>query len=422
MGTILLNGDKPVLRFNLDFGEYQILNRDLLPFTLRNKIEEPIQLNEMSSKADIQKAVVTSVRNLDYIQSFFASRVLPLTRENAKKIYSLFFFEQAQDDHSKALIAITCRAVSLQDNFWVKDENDPVEWKDVNLRHQHLSETVAQVALHGSSLTLQGKEHTPELNGQGAYPKAWKREEDGLYLYKLGSHGTEDAARIEVAVSNILDKTNVPHVRYLEAESQGIYACKCKCLTDDDHSILPGMDFRTFCTTEGKSPELEILKIDSDMIYKMWIVDYLISNRDRHGMNWGLYYDANTMQIQKCHPLFDHNNAFDVELMKDKEARYLYDPNYSMIEAAKYAMKKVDFAFSEPVKRSDFLTIEQFESFCDRAGDLGLKVQERTVSATKEGKTSSFTKAVKRAVSMAKGKEKDSEKAEGTNVKGKDNR
>lgn len=39
---------------------------------------------------------------------------------------------------------------------------------------------------------------------------------------------------------------------------------------------------------------------------EMWIVDFLISNRDRHGQNWGFYYDTETMEILGCRPLFDH--------------------------------------------------------------------------------------------------------------------
>ena len=61
-------------------------------------------------------------KNNQAITNYFASRLLPLTRENAKKIYALFGIEQAQDDYSRALASITCRSVSLQDNYWVKDE------------------------------------------------------------------------------------------------------------------------------------------------------------------------------------------------------------------------------------------------------------------------------------------------------------
>ena len=248
----------------------------------------------------------------------------------------------------------------------------PVRWNDVNLRTNSLSETVAQVSLHGSSLTLRGIEHTPELNGQGAYAKAWKREPSGLFLYKLGSNEQDLESKIEVMVSKILDKCNVPHVHYYDAESQGRYACKCKCMTNENNAILSGMDFRSYCNVNGLNTNKEIMAIDSDNTYKMWVVDYLISNRDRHGMNWGFYYDPETLKIKGCHPLFDYNNSFDKELMKDKNAPYLYDKQMTMKEAAQYAIKKVDIHFFDAIEKKDFINPEYYESFIERAADLSL--------------------------------------------------
>lgn len=60
-----------------------------------------------------------------------------------------------------------------------------------------------------------------------------------------------------------------------------------------------------------------VLSIDAESIYQMCIVDYLISNSDRHGKNWGFYVNNDTGKIVSCHPLFDHNNAFDEEQMAD---------------------------------------------------------------------------------------------------------
>lgn len=77
-----------------------------------------------------------------------------------------------------------------------------------------LNKVVAQVALHGKSLTLQGSMVTPELTTNGACAKAWRRHPNGkLWLYKLGANGNTES-RIEVMCSNLLDKMNVEHVHY----------------------------------------------------------------------------------------------------------------------------------------------------------------------------------------------------------------
>ena len=373
----LMMKNKLVMEINLDEAMYNVVDENLLPFTMQEKIPRIPDFSEVHSKYDDTQRQIAIRKNYNALLSFLSSRVLPITRENAKKVYSLFGFEQLQDDLSKARIAIVCRALSLQDNYWMKISTDSAKWEDVCLRNVSLSEAVAQVSLHGSSLTLTNKKEealrTPELTGQGAYAKAWVREPDGLYLYKKGANGNAEA-RIEVMVSNLLDNCNVNHLKYEAGESNGEYVCKCKCMTDDTISILPGMDFDTWCNVRGVDSRVEALKIDPEAIYKMWIVDYLISNRDRHGLNWGFFYNCDTHEILGCHPLYDHNNSFDIPLMQNKDAEYLYDNTMTMKQAAMKAMENVDFHFYREFTREDFITERQYLSFMDRANDLGIKV------------------------------------------------
>lgn len=377
---LLMHKDTPVIEINVDEAQYNVLTPQLLPYQLKGKIHRVADYSEIHSRYEDTQRQIAIQKNSWAVISYAGSRVLPITRDNAKKIYGLFGYEQRQDEYAKARIAFVCKAVSLQDDYWFKTANDSVKWKDVNIRHNSLSEIVAQVSLAGSSLTLQGEVCTPELNGQGAYAKAWKREEDGLYLHKTGAKvegiNRDYESQIEVTISNLLDKCNVEHVKYEMSELYGVSTCKCKCITDDHTSILPGMDFVSYCNVNGMDADKEIMKIDSDNIYKMWIVDYLTSNRDRHGMNWGFFYDTDTMQITKCHPLFDHNNAFDKALMQDKDAVYLYDRSMTMRQAAETAMKNVDFHFTQEITREDFMDDAQFESFTTRAKELGITIQK----------------------------------------------
>ena len=215
---LLMHQNTPVVAINIDEAQYDILRDDLLPYQLKGKFRRMLDFAEIHSKYDLTQNNIAMQKNYEAITNYAASRVLPITRDNAKKIYALFGYEQRQDQYSKAKIAFLCKAVSLQDDYWFKTENDSVQWENVNIRHNSLSEIVAQVSLAGSSLTLQGEVCTPELNGQGAYAKAWKREPDGLYLHKTGAKldgiNRNYESQIEVTVSHLLDKCNVPHVKY----------------------------------------------------------------------------------------------------------------------------------------------------------------------------------------------------------------
>jgi len=116
----------------------------------------------------------------------------------------------------------------------------------------------------------------------------------------------------------------------------------------------------------------EMLKLDAQSVYKMWIVDYLISNGDRHGENWGFFYNPHSMKIQGFHPLIDHNKAFDKRIMENPDALSRFG-KMTMRQAAELAIDKVDLHFTAQITREDFLTEEQFASFFERSRELRIK-------------------------------------------------
>lgn len=373
---MLMSKDVPVMRINFDEGRFDILNDTLVPHVLKLKLK-PVPTELPKTKYEETQKRIVERTNQFAIISWLADRVLLLSRKNAKWIYNVLNIEQLTDDISKAKVALMCRAVSLLDCYWVKLENDVACWDTINLRTNPLNEIIAQIALHGKSLTFQGSLTTPELTTNGSYAKAWRRHEDkSLWLYKLGDNDNTES-RIEVMCSNLLDKMNVRHVFYEAGEDDGKYVCMCPCMSTERVGILSGLEYSTCCNLRGENPSSAILKLDAESMYKMWIVDYLISNRDRHGQNWGVFYDLKTLRLLCCHPLFDHNNAFDLEYMKDDNAHYQFE-NMTIKEAAMHAIQQVDFHFTEGITRDDFLTDRQYESFMRRAKQLSIIMKPPT--------------------------------------------
>lgn len=371
---LLMSKDNVVMRINLTEGIYDVLNETLLPYTMKGKIKDVPDFSEIKTRYDDIRRQVILHENYDSVLSWLSNRVLLLSRANAKWLYNAIKVEQLETDKEKSKIALMCRAVSINDSYWTKLDGETLCWNDVNIRTNPLNEIIAQIALHGKSLTIQGSLCSPEFTTNGAYAKAWKRHDDGeLWLYKKGAKDATES-RIEVMVSKILDKTNVLHCHYEAGTDNGEYVCMCPVMSTEDVGILSGMDFISYCNVNGINPDIAMKELDADMMYKMWIVDYLISNRDRHGQNWGVYYDLRTMDILGMHPLFDHNNAFDIEWMQNKDMEYQFN-NMTIQEAALYAMKRTDFYFTEEITHEDFITDRQYKSFMERANELGIEVK-----------------------------------------------
>ena len=378
---VLMCANEEVLSINMTTGDLTILNNILLPLRLQHCLKPVKSYWEISSKYEDTQNKIAIKNNTEAIMSWLANRTLSLSRANAKKIYQAYRLEQLNDEISRAKLSIDCRALSVLDNYWVKLSNDNItKWDNINIRHNPLNQAVAQIALHGTSLSLRGSLQSPEFTTNGAYAKAWYRGEDGsLWLYKLND--VNSTAKIEVMVSNILDCMNVTHCHYEAREDMGDYVCACPLMTDDNISIADGLTFNGYCNRLGINPIDELIRLDADGFYKMLVVDYLIANPDRHGQNWGVYYDPNTVEVLRLHSLFDHNNAFDNGVMDDENyLSHFYGK--SLKENALMASKKVNVYFTKPITRDMFLTTKQYETFMKRTKQLGININVNPLLAT----------------------------------------
>lgn len=364
---VVMCGDIEVFNINMDEGDIILVNEFLLPFRLKGAFK--FHKSTGNPEKDYKYIYKYSFDNKQAIINWLSSRTLLLSRTNAKKLYQAFRLEQLQDEVSRAKLAMSCRALSILDNYWVKLDNESTTWDMVNLRHNSLNQAVTQVALHGISLSLQGSLVSPEFTTNGAYAKAWRRDEDGsLWLYKLND--MQSTAKIEVMVSDILDCTNVNHCHYEAREDMGKYVCACPAMTSDEISIADGLTFIGYCSRNGINPDEYLTEHDKDNYYNMFVVDYLIANPDRHGQNWGIAYDSETMEIHGLHPLFDHNNAFDNDVMDNEE----YESHFLGKTLKQNAMMSIiegcSFEFNKPVSRDMFLTNKQYECFMHRVRQL----------------------------------------------------
>lgn len=157
VNMLLMMKDRKVMSINRDLGEYDILDESILPFTLRGKIREVPKFDHIRNDQELSEVIRVCNYNHYNFMDWLASRVVPITRENAKKLYGIFGFEQLQSVPYKARIALSFRALSLQDNYWVKLENDRTTWDELNLRNASLNEDIAEVALRGCYKYLDDK-------------------------------------------------------------------------------------------------------------------------------------------------------------------------------------------------------------------------------------------------------------------------
>lgn len=280
--TYLYLRNKPVLE--IENYVCRILDFDLLPVSVRY---EGIEFD-------------------DVMHGWTESRSLSIGRTNAKKILTGFGISQSNPYLTAKLFHFT----SLIDCYWMKEEGDQAVWEDVSLFSNPLEKSVSSTALLGvpgyfkdrlqnGMASVKPQIHTPELTAQGMSAKAWIREEDGIYLYKVGKK--------ELAACCILDALGICHVSYEEVPEQKLKALadekyqnkikdagekvvKSKILTSEKRSIVSWEAFQMYCAYREEDEFSYVKSKYPQAYYSMQIADYILGNEDRHGANWGFLW------------------------------------------------------------------------------------------------------------------------------------
>ena len=301
-------------RINMKTGEVYRIDNSIFPCNLYFEGDNTID------------ARVNNITNMNH---WLASRVLSLDRENAKAILNSCNMRQAITDKDRAVVAMQYRALSLQDSYWVEDDDEELAWDDINLFDNSLSNAVVDISLLGRSLTVTNSLLiAPDCSTAGVFAKAWVRNEDTFWLYKGDK---DDSVRREVEASEIFRLLGLNVVEYRYGEWKGHKVSMCKLFTTKDIGYV---------TAEEYAMNNELPKRGKEY-YTMILADYLVGNSDRHWGNWGYLTKANS--IIGFAPIFDFNHAFEASEENICKPEQIYGDTVSEIEAASRALEFIEY-------------------------------------------------------------------------------
>lgn len=311
----------------------------------------------------------TCVNNLNNFYYWCASRILTLDRKYAKEILNSIGAIQAYTDRDRADIALSYRAVSLMDVYWVKAKNDKKTFKEVSLYNHSLSNAFVDVSLRGRGLTVENNElvttqdQAGDIGTPGVAPKAWIRENGKFYLLKDGEERDVDA---EILASKIIDCFNIDHVVYEESEFDGTRVSKCEIITNEEKSIVASEFIEIYCLNHDKDKIDYILQKDKYSYYMMNVIDYLIGNVDRHWGNWGFIVNNKNNKPEKLYPLMDFNKSFMAYENIEGAVCQTTESRISQKDAAIDAVKKAGLNQLREVDRAWFKDKKVEEMFFKR--------------------------------------------------------
>lgn len=293
---------------------------ELLRFTLADYGLEGIKAELVSVKYENEKLFPYGLQLTgEGILSWLKSRVVPKNRRFVEEILATFGLN-AND--TKGIIDV-CKGLSLNDSYWVVEDDFRGRFSDYNLYENRFSEILSLVAYTGVEQSRGKFTTSPELTTGGALPKAWRYiDGEGIFLFKGGNNiltygGNEPYS--EYYASQIAEQMGLNAVHYELENWKGILASKCKLFNSIDVSYVPVWRVIPDITIKKAIDFYDNLGAEfGEQIRSMLTFDALIYNEDRHFGNFGLLRDNKTGEFIAPAPMFDHGHALFSQAAPDK--------------------------------------------------------------------------------------------------------
>ena len=298
----------------------KLYDTELVRFTLADYGLEGLKAELISVNKENEKLLPYGLELTgEGILNWLKSRVVPKNRRFVEEILATFGLN-AND--TKGIIDV-CKGLSLNDSYWVVDEDFRGRFADYNLYENRFSEILSLVAYTGAQQSRGRFTTSPELTTGGALPKAWRFiEGDGIYLYKGGNDiltygGNEPYS--EYYASQIAEQMGLNAVHYDLENWKGILASKCKLFNSIDVSYVPIWRVIPDITLKKAIDYYDSLGADfGEQIRSMLAFDALIYNEDRHFGNFGLLRDNRTGEFVAPAPMFDHGHSLFSQAAPEK--------------------------------------------------------------------------------------------------------
>lgn len=253
------------------------------------------------------------------LESWLRDRAIPKYRDNLHKYTKKNTFQ----------FLITNNSLSLTDCYWTRLTGNKLSWNQIKLFKSNKIESLGTVL---NNLSIYGSYGTVNAALGGQLEKFWyytKTDKDAKVtkLYKRVAPENNMLAIREVIASKIYERLGYRNFcKYSYArDSKGlVVGCKCNAFTFENLELITAYDLlEEYGRTQSDTIYDDIVGLAGNygankaavrtQLDIQTLVDYLITNRDRHQNNIGFLRNSDTLEIVSIAPIFDSGSCAALE-------------------------------------------------------------------------------------------------------------
>ncbi len=313
MKCLIMNKNIPVMRieYNTDLNIiekiYDVVNIEYAPLTIANVNNSP--------------GTNPGTNLLKQTNEWFKGRGIPSWRKDLEKLLEKLNISSSEELLNKAY------ALSLSDQYWLKEENSNVEWRDINFFTNDFEyEAYLEASLDSSSTLKLNNEailRSPNNTTDGMLQKGWIIENGKRVLVKGTYTQSKEEPFNEWLASNISKRLGFDYCEYkVEWMDKTGLVSKCDNFINECEEIISAYDVVRYGKKSNHLNDyefyLQILEKHNvpnarKNVADMFVVDYLMMNTDRHMKNFGIIRNVETLEWVRTTPIFDTGQSMECD-------------------------------------------------------------------------------------------------------------
>lgn len=302
--------------------EYYLMNKctKIAKILFNNDTNTVIEiLDELCPEYAPLECLKENKLNADCITAWFKGRGIPSWRDGLYDLLDNLGIENKDTLLNKAF------GLSLTDQYWMNPVDKPMDWNDINFftndfnSHEFVEACFENKVFKKGAVDL----FTPNNTSDGMLKKAWIVDENKKRCLLKGSFKQMDLEPFcEVLASKVAESLQVNHVDYTIDVISSKPLSKCECFITQNTELLSafsilrnqGIDLKKENAIDVYNKYVSILEEHGisdvkEKLAKMYVLDYLIVNKDRHLGNFGVIRDVETLDWIDISPVFDSGQA-----------------------------------------------------------------------------------------------------------------
>lgn len=371
MKCILMNKNTPILlleyntKYNTIEKIYDIYNIEYAPLSVYN------------ANKNISKNLVAEVNK------WFRNRGIPSWRKNIEKLLENLNVSTTEELLNKAY------ALSLSDQYWIKEQDSQIEWKDINFFENDFKyKAYLDISLSNSSdkRLNQAELKSPNNTTDGMLQKGWIIENGKRVLVKGIYQPSREEPINEWLASEICRRLDFYHCDYSIDIINNRIVSKCESFVTSDEENISAYDIYN---SEKKSNNVTDLEHYINILEKhnvpdarknvenMFVLDFIIMNIDRHMKNFGVIRNVNTLEWVRTTPIFDNGESMQCDKLTseinftDGKGKFFTntDKKYSEMLKKLETIREVDIKKLEGIVTDYKNVLEKYQPYTDATSE-----------------------------------------------------